>query len=361
MIDKTEFFRNLVFHYCLYLIRYLDKDNFILIESTEMNYTKEQIELFKTEIKTLITNYPKSYYFLIQKKPYLLDFINENTSWIDNNDGIKFNGRIFFLLNDIKEYPKCEMCGKPLIKSMKANKKSEDYIRHCSAKCANNNPVSKERLRATNLKKYGVEIVSQSNKVKETYRKHMEEKYGKGIVNSFQAKEVIEKLEKTKLLKYGSKTYNNRHKSEQTCLKKYGVRVSSQAKSVIQKNIRKHCYRYNNVIFDSTWEVAYYIWLKDHNIQFVYHPKSIKYFDKDNKSHWYHPDFLVENQLIEIKGDDQFDKNGNMIDKIDSSKNYIAKAKQQCILGKDISIYLNYIKEKYGNLKTFFKSIHINK
>ena len=29
-------------------------------------------------------------------------------------------------------------------------------------------------------------------------------------------------------------------------------------------------YCYNNVMFDSSWELAYYIWLKDNNINFEY-------------------------------------------------------------------------------------------
>ena len=34
-----------------------------------------------------------------------------------------------------------------------------------------------------------------------------------------------------------------------------------------------HKYKYNDLKFDSSWELAYYIWLKDNNIQFTYQPR----------------------------------------------------------------------------------------
>jgi hypothetical protein len=43
--------------------------------------------------------------------------------------------------------------------------------------------------------------------------------------------------------------------------------------SLLTKN-KKFCknrfYKYNNIIFDSSWELAYYIWLNDNNIKFIY-------------------------------------------------------------------------------------------
>lgn len=51
---------------------------------------------------------------------------------------------------------------------------------------------------------------------------------------------------------------------------------------------------YNGIIFDSAPELAFYIWLRDHNIQFEYQPKDhlIKY-EVDGVIHTYYPDFFL--------------------------------------------------------------------
>ena len=72
-------------------------------------------------------------------------------------------------------------------------------------------------------------------------------------------------------------------------------------------------YIYNNIKFDSSWELAYYIWLKDHNINFEYHTVILEYKVNDT-THFYYPDFKVNNELQEIKGTHFFDKDGQLID-----------------------------------------------
>lgn len=68
---------------------------------------------------------------------------------------------------------------------------------------------------------------------------------------------------------------------------------------------------YNGIIFDSAPELAFYIWLRDHSIQFEYQPKDhlIKY-EVDGVIHTYYPDFFLikENLIVEIKGDWFFKK-----------------------------------------------------
>ena len=47
----------------------------------------------------------------------------------------------------------------------------------------------------------------------------------------------------------------------------------------------------------------YYIYLKDHKIQFEYHKPNLLfvYYVNGHKKHYY-PDFVVENEIQEIKG-----------------------------------------------------------
>ncbi len=53
-------------------------------------------------------------------------------------------------------------------------------------------------------------------------------------------------------------------------------------------------YTYKGIHFDSSWELAYYIWLTDHNKQFIYHPKHYMDYMDEGINRVYQPDFLVD-------------------------------------------------------------------
>ena len=111
-------------------------------------------------------------------------------------------------------------------------------------------------------------------------------------------------------------------------------------------------YYYDGERFDSSWELAYYIWLKDHNIPFEFHIDPIDYSYK-GKRHRYFPDFKVKNELVEIKGPQLL--------KLMQESNSLDNAKYHCMIDHNVKIitdcseYLNYIDEKYGKeyLKQF--------
>ena len=117
-------------------------------------------------------------------------------------------------------------------------------------------------------------------------------------------------------------------------------------------------YTYNKIKFDSSWEIAYYIWLKDHNIDFEYQPDISFEYEYNNKKHRYYPDFLVEDEIQEIKGTHFFencDSNNKMICPYNRDLDDFIEAKHQCMIKNNIKIitdcteYLNYIKNTYGN------------
>lgn len=125
-------------------------------------------------------------------------------------------------------------------------------------------------------------------------------------------------------------------------------------------------YFYNSIMFDSSWELAYYIWLKDNNINFIYQPDiSFDYYYK-NKLHKYKPDFKIDDEIIEIKGD-HFIKDGKMICPYNHNKDDLFNEKYKCVLennikiltNKDIKPILDYIKEKYG--KKYLKNFIVKK
>ncbi len=107
--------------------------------------------------------------------------------------------------------------------------------------------IYKEKTKKTNLKKYGVEWHTQSNNFKEKANQTNLERYG--AKNAFQNKDIQEKQKQTNLKKYGvenvfqSEIY--KEKSRKTCLKKYGVEYESQTKKGQEKRKQTNLEKYN--------------------------------------------------------------------------------------------------------------------
>lgn len=240
----------------------------------------------------------------------------------------------------------------------------------------------------TFLLKYGVSRPAQSDEVKEKTKETFKEHFG--VDNPQKNKEVREKTQKTNLKKYGktcnlavecfkeqkketyiknwgvdnpSKSEILKKKKEQTSLKNFGKPYYAQTSLSLSN--RKYVYEYDGLRFDSSWELAYYIYCVDKGVPIERVLNPIPYGTM-GKSYYYFPDFKVNgNQLVEIKGGHFFSENNELMNPFDKSE--IAKlkntAKQKCmeennvlIIGKeDIVPYLNYIKDNYGKdyLKRF--------
>ena len=100
----------------------------------------------------------------------------------------------------------------------------------------------------------------------------------------------------------------------------------------------KKKYKYNGINFDSAVEIAYYIWLTDNHIEFQYKPKIVFYYEYNDKQHFYMPDFKVQDQYVEIKGNQFFDKNGDMQNPYDHSQDELYRAKQKCMELNNVKI-----------------------
>jgi hypothetical protein len=59
---------------------------------------------------------------------------------------------------------------------------------------------------------------------------------------------------------------------------------------------------YDNVFFDSTYELAYYIYCKSNNIKIARSTAVFNYINSDGYPRKYYPDFQLEDTLVEIKG-----------------------------------------------------------
>ena len=114
-----------------------------------------------------------------------------------------------------------------------------------------------------------------------------------------------------------------------------------------------HSYFYEGLDFDSSWELAVWIYAKDHSLDIEREPIMFEY-EVNGKVKKYFPDFKLNEDLIEVKGD-HFFKNGKMICPFDESLNDIYEAKHQCGLknkvkfwtSKEMQDILKYVEDKY--------------
>lgn len=207
---------------------------------------------------------------------------------------------------------------------------------------------NQEKTKQTCLTKYGVEHVTQTDIYKEKTKQTCLSKYGV---------EHIAKLDSSKQRFINWITSDEfKRKSVETCLKKYGITNGGGSDMAHQKMHRK--YTYNNLNFDSSWELYLYIFLTDNIIEFEYQPKISFEYKVDNKIHKYFPDFKIENDYIEIKGD-HFFENNTMVNpfKRDIETDRLYNEKYNCMLNNNVTILkssdltdiIKYVDDKYGN------------
>lgn len=210
-----------------------------------------------------------------------------------------------------------------------------------------------ERKIKTNRERYGVDWFSNSEKTKQTCI----EKYG--VSSYMKTDEYAVKTRQTNLIKYGkpyfSQTDEFIRRTKETNLSKYGVEYASQNHDIRVKSQSRYMYNMKNV--DSSWELAYYIWLKEHDVKFEYQPDMVFEYEYGGERHKYHPDFKVNGVIQEIKGlqffEDQ-DSTKRMINPYDREQDGLFEAKHQCMLRNNVEIitdckeYVDYVNEKYG-------------
>lgn len=327
------------------------------------------------------------------------DSISANAFGMHIKHKHKLSGKEYYhrYVNTDPDAGKCKMCGKDTY----FFGVFRGYRPYCSDKCAGKDPDIRKKIEDTFMDHYGVKCNLSLASNREKQYATCEKKYGNRFPQKTQA--VKDKCKKQNREKYGKdwfvQTDEFREKSRQTCLEHSNGKYehSGQYPEAIAKRVEKfdavkskeryratslerygvdnpmkipeirkktqHKYRFDGVNFDSMPEIAYYIYLKDHNMKFEYQPnKSFEYLDKE-KVRSYQPDFLVEGTYVEIKGKHFFDESGNMINPYDESQNSRYEAKYKCMVENNVKIisnykkYIEYVSEKYGRdyLKSFVK------
>lgn len=223
-------------------------------------------------------------------------------------------------LVDLVRY--CEICGseyKLRLKQSDVNK--GNYRKTCSDECSKILTSNNTNLKEKN-NKISNSINSHYNEIKLSRVKHCEQcgnlfnefERGKSRFCSDDCRKKYTKIKLSKSLKgktggYRPSSGNKYHKSG----------------------------KYDGVYFDSSWELAFYIYHKDFN-KYIERCDIEKQYIYNGKCHKYIPDFITDDGVIEIKG--------YLTDK---SKEKLSQNPDVIVLYKnDIEPYINYVVEKYG-------------
>lgn len=187
------------------------------MKNKEFDIIKEYVDQ-NIDSPDLLSNLKKTIQEKISKYSVtkILNILKANEKFKDllnktiHTDDTKLQALYF---QDLLNY--CPMCGKPTASI------------YCSSKCSNHDDVTKDKMR---------------NSLKNT----LKERYGEGIQSTSQLEEVRakkranwkndpEKAKQTCSLRYGSETYNNSELRAQTNLKKYGCENPLQNDKVKEK------------------------------------------------------------------------------------------------------------------------------
>ena len=191
---------------------------------------------------TIISSRMTYRWFKVNSKLNEYTSILAATSFLMSDAGL--GQRVWHILNDKLEIVKCSRleCNMPT----KFHSYSVGYSRDCSGKCAQLNILTRDKIKKTNIKKYGVEHVFQVREIKEKCKNTIIEKYG--VDNISKSKIHTDKKIKTCLENYGVNwILCDQPRKEAAVNNKYGVKNIQQVKSIAEKRINTR----RGLFFDS--------------------------------------------------------------------------------------------------------------
>lgn len=216
----------------------------------------------------------------------------------------------------------------------------------------------------TTQERFGVDNVFQLPRVRESAQKAFQEnkeeiiekrranamaKYG--IPNAANTPEAMAKYKATCMEKYGCLpicSEASKRKAQQTCLERYGDEFPLRSKTFRDNNFSN--YLYDGEYFDSTWELAFYIYHQDKKSNIIRSHKTIKY-TFNGEEHRYFPDFEIDGKFFEVKSPYLYEQL-LVPNTVENAKLNCMKKNNATIL-TDCTKYLKYIERHYG--KDYFE------
>ena len=285
-------------------------------------------------------HYPELYQEMKKRTKFLSDYYGEKS--------VPINAIIYSLEHGMTEMP---ICAHPNCSNIVGWNKTNFRIYCCREHCVSD-PMVKDRIRNTCIERYGCESPLHSKTVREKIRQTFINTYGVdnpaklqqvqekmkrtcverfGVENAFQSEEIKARIRHTNKTRYGKEfpgqVESIKEKKKQTLMEHYGVDVPLKCKELVKKSelttIKRYGYNrvaksplytsyhrkrifHDGLYFDSTWEVKVYDYLKENHVSFEYSPSISLPYEYDGSKFTYHPDFLVNGKMYEVKGDHFF-------------------------------------------------------
>lgn len=185
-----------------------------------MNYSMNRPDYTKLRGPQFTEKHFKFHY------PEFLEYINAKYPNIGN-----FQERLYWEANNLTEFPTC-YCGVPVV----FEGFGKGYRKYCSRKCMNSDPLKKEAVKQTNIRRYGGVAPAASQAVKQKSKETCIRHYG--VENPLQNKSIKEKVFGTITKRYGgigAASPMLAEKQKQTNLDRYGVEYSHQCPEILAK------------------------------------------------------------------------------------------------------------------------------
>lgn len=165
---------------------------------------------------------------------------------------LPFKQKLWHFLNDIYVIPVCKTCGNPV--NFLTRKGQWGYCTYCSGSCAMKDENIKEKLDNTKISRYGSRTYNNSEKQKQTIlnkgKDYWEQHYEKSIKTRYEkndgkyfSHETIEKIKNTTLQKYGVDSFTKTKEFQDIIKQKHN---DIQKKQYITKKIH-HSFKSSNV------------------------------------------------------------------------------------------------------------------
>lgn len=188
--------------------------------------------------------------------------------------------------------------------------KRESTVRRCQALYGTSNGGCSElalsKIKKTVKERYGMDSYFKTDEFKQKAKQTKIERYGRADVGQFGTQEHKAAMIEKYGVEEAMQSPELRKRLDKVMLEKYGV--NRYAKTLdFHKKARKLYKVDSGETFDSSWELALWIYAKDHGESITRCPTKFEY-SFEGKKHWYVPDFLYNNKLVEIKGDNWVNK-----------------------------------------------------
>ena len=150
---------------------------------------------------------------------------------------------------NVEQKPLCPVCGKKITFKKVTHNSYIIWNTYCSMECSKSKDARKiqhDKMKQTNLERYGVENPFQSEQIKDKIKQTCLEKYG--VENAMYSEQIKDKIKQTNLERYGVENamYSNiiKDKMKNIFISKYGVENPFQSNIIKEKIKQTNLERY---------------------------------------------------------------------------------------------------------------------